>query len=109
MFAGIDIIALAVVDLLKGRLRMVLLAAALVPVVLLGFLLVNEGPFAEWAPVWLAVILAWTPVAALYASLIVPAVRLAKPASRWARRFYDDDKLARARVRFPIESPVGPA
>lgn len=35
----------------------------------------------------------------------VGAVRLALPDSRWARRFYDSDKLARSHARFP-ESEV---
>jgi len=30
----------------------------------------------------------------------VGAIRLALPDSRWARHFYDDDKLARSRARF---------
>ena len=35
----------------------------------------------------------------------VGAVRLALPDSRWAQRFYDSDKLARSKARFP-ESEV---
>ena len=31
----------------------------------------------------------------------VPAVRLAKPASWWARKYYAGDKLARSHARFP--------
>ena len=31
----------------------------------------------------------------------VAAIRLAKPNSWWARRFYDESKLARAQARFP--------
>lgn len=104
MLGGLDVVALLIIDLLKGRLRMAVLAAALMPVVLLGFLLVNEGAFAEWAPSWLAVTVAWTPVVGLYAVLIVPAVRLARPASRWADRFYDDVKLTCARLRFPSDT-----
>jgi hypothetical protein len=32
---------------------------------------------------------------------LVGALRLAEPTSRWARRLYDDDKMARARARYP--------
>ncbi len=35
------------------------------------------------------------------------AIRLAKPNSYWARRFYDADKLQRARNRFPDSWPPG--
>ena len=31
----------------------------------------------------------------------VTAIRLAKPNSWWARRFYDERKLARAQARYP--------
>jgi hypothetical protein len=39
------------------------------------------------------------------------AVRLARPSSPWARRFYDAEKMARARERFPdeIEAAVAAA
>jgi hypothetical protein len=30
----------------------------------------------------------------------IPVIRLAKPDSWWARRFYDDEKMWRARARF---------
>lgn len=36
------------------------------------------------------------------------AIRLAKPDSYWARRYYDDAKRAKARARFPSDSPVPP-
>jgi hypothetical protein len=36
----------------------------------------------------------------------VGAIRLAKPDSYWARRFYDDDKLYRAHDRFPAPDPI---
>jgi hypothetical protein len=37
----------------------------------------------------------------------VGAIRLAKPDSFWARRFYDDEKLGRAHDRFPMMRPRG--
>jgi hypothetical protein len=37
---------------------------------------------------------------------IVGAVRLAKPTSLWARVFYRESKLARARARYPGRGPV---
>ncbi len=43
---------------------------------------------------------------------LIAALRLAKPRSAWARRFYDAEKLARARARFAGERtdpPVTPA
>jgi hypothetical protein len=43
---------------------------------------------------------------------IPPAVRLAKPHSLWARRFYGDQKMERARQRYGVEasgSEPGPA
>jgi hypothetical protein len=36
----------------------------------------------------------------------IGAIRLAKPDSWWARKFYDEDKLADARERFPAVLPV---
>jgi hypothetical protein len=39
----------------------------------------------------------------------VGALRLGKPGSRWARRFYDERKMARARERFPEETASPPA
>jgi hypothetical protein len=38
---------------------------------------------------------------------LIGAVRLAKPHSTWARRFYDDAKLERARARFTDEAITG--
>jgi hypothetical protein len=35
---------------------------------------------------------------------LVGALRLARPKSLWARRIYEDDKLARARERFPEDA-----
>jgi hypothetical protein len=43
---------------------------------------------------WLALGLVWW----------IAAFRLARPDSWWAHRFYDDDKLARARRRYPAEA-----
>lgn len=40
---------------------------------------------------------------ALWPAWIVGSLRLAKPESFWARRFYDDEKLGRARAR--VEQP----
>ena len=37
------------------------------------------------------------------------AVRLAKPRSRWARRFYDAEKMAKAKARFAAERTDPPA
>jgi hypothetical protein len=37
---------------------------------------------------------------------IVGAVRLAKPSSLWARVFYRDERLTRARARYPVKGPV---
>jgi hypothetical protein len=34
---------------------------------------------------------------------LIGAIRLAKPDSYWACRFYDDAKCAKARTRFPAE------
>ena len=54
----------------------------------------------------LALVGVFVPVVALTA-----AVRLAKPRSRWARRFYGDEKLRRAQARFAgerTEPPVAP-
>jgi hypothetical protein len=39
----------------------------------------------------------------------IGAIRLAKPDSVWARRFYAPDKLDRAYVRFPTFTPQGQA
>ena len=39
---------------------------------------------------------------------IVGASRLAKPNSWWARRYYDPDKLERARQRFPDSAEYVP-
>lgn len=36
----------------------------------------------------------------------VGAIRLAKPGSRWAGRYYDSDKLAYSRRRFPDLAPL---
>lgn len=36
----------------------------------------------------------------------IGALRLGKPDSWWARKFYGDDKLAAARERFPTLMPV---
>ena len=55
----------------------------------------------------LALVGVFVPLVALTA-----AVRLAKPRSRWARRFYDDDKKRKAEARFAserTEPPVAPA
>ena len=55
----------------------------------------------------LAIVGVFVPLVALTAS-----VRLAKPRSRWARRFYGDDKMGKARARFSGEHtdpPVAPA
>jgi hypothetical protein len=38
----------------------------------------------------------------------VGAIRLAKPDSWWARRYYDEDKLHRSQVRFKVEPTVPP-
>jgi hypothetical protein len=42
---------------------------------------------------------------------LVAMIRLAKPESRWAKRRYDDAKLARSRERFKaeLEAPAAPA
>ena len=37
----------------------------------------------------------------IWPAAIVPAFRLAKPGSLWARRFYRGDRLERARARYP--------
>lgn len=55
----------------------------------------------------LAIVGVFVPVVALTA-----AIRLAKPRSRWARRFYNAEKLGKSRARFAgerAEPPVAPA
>jgi hypothetical protein len=52
----------------------------------------------------LALVGVFVPLVALTAS-----VRLAKPRSRWARRFYDDDKKRRSEARFASERSDPPA
>ncbi len=55
----------------------------------------------------LALVGVFVPLVALTA-----AVRLAKPRSRWARRFYGGEKLRKAEARFAgerTEPPVAPA
>ncbi len=51
----------------------------------------------------LALVGVFVPLVALTA-----AVRLAKPRSRWARRFYDDDKKRKAQARFASERDRAP-
>ena len=104
MLGGLNVLALVIINVLKRRFRMIALAVGLLPVVLLGLLLVNEGDYAENSPDWLLAVTALTPLVALYAALIVPALRLAKPASWWARRFYDEEKVALANERFGRKS-----
>ena len=36
---------------------------------------------------------------------VIAAFRLARPNSRWAKRFYGPEKLARARARYPEPVP----
>ena len=100
MLGGLDVLALVIITVLKRRFRMIAVAVGLIPVALLGLLLVNEGEYAENSPDWLLAVTALTPLVALYAALIFTALRLAKPASWWARRFYDEEKVARATERF---------
>ena len=35
----------------------------------------------------------------------IPVFRLAKPESWWARRYYDDEKMRRSRIRFNNDDP----
>ncbi len=102
----LSILALVVIDGLKRRFWVFIPAVLLLPVIMLALLLGNEGEFAEEAPGWLIGITILTPVAALVGILLIPALRLAKPASWWAGRFYDDEKLARAADRFGTELPA---
>lgn len=44
----------------------------------------------------------WATLGAFTLWHYIPMVRLAKPHSWWARRFYDEEKLAVAAARFPI-------
>jgi hypothetical protein len=37
---------------------------------------------------------------------LIAAFRLARPGSWWARRFYDEEKLRRARTRYPDADPA---
>lgn len=102
----LSILALVVIDVLKRRFWVFIPAVLLLPVIMLALLLGNEGEFAEEAPRWLVGITILTPVAAMVGILLIPALRLAKPASWWAGRFYDDEKLARAADRFGTELPA---
>ncbi len=52
----------------------------------------------------LAIVGVFVPLVALTAAL-----RLAKPRSRWARRFYDAEKLGKSRARFAGDSAEPPA
>ena len=100
MFGGLDLIALIVIAALKRRFRLLAVAVALIPVVVVALLVTNEGDIAHQLPDWLARVIIFTPLVAIYATLIFSAVRLAKPSSWWAGRFYDEEKLTRARQRF---------
>lgn len=97
---------MVVIDILKRRFWVFIPAVLLLPLIMLALLFGNEGEFAEEAPGWLIGITILTPVAALVGILLIPALRLAKPASWWAGRFYDDEKLARAADRFGTELPA---
>ncbi len=97
---------MVVIDILKRRFWVFIPAVLLLPLIMLALLFGNEGEFAEEAPGWLIGITILTPVAALVGILLIPALRLAKPASWWAGRFYDDEKLARAADRFGTALPA---
>jgi len=77
-------IALAVINILKRRFWPVAVAVLLLPVILVAILAGNEGPFAEEASPWLIAFVIVTPLAVLLATLLMPALRLAKPDS-WQR------------------------
>jgi hypothetical protein len=76
-----------------------------------------------WAAAWLAFLtwIACLPIAALKGKwrmavvdlfftlfVYIGAVRLAKPGSLWARRFYSDEKLRRALVRYSRRAALAP-
>ena len=102
----LSILAVVVIDVLKRRFWVFIPAVLLLPVIMLAFLLGNEGEFAEEAPGWLLGITILTPVAAMVGILLIPALRLAKPASWCAGRLYNDEKLAGAADRFGTELPA---
>lgn len=49
----------------------------------------------------------WAIIGFFSAWHVVAAVRLAKPESWWARRFYDEAKLSESRARFSAKLPAG--
>ncbi len=100
MLGELGILVLGIVIVTKRRFRMLALSLGLIPMAIAALLLVNEGDFAEQSPDWLLGVIAYVPLVMLAATLIAGASRLAKPASWWARRFYDDEKTARAHERF---------
>jgi hypothetical protein len=62
-----------------------------------------------WVALWCVVGLFAIISVLVLVPLVVPiccAIRLAKPSSFWAKRFYDDAKLERARARFAPDVPV---
>ena len=100
VLGGLDLIALVIIDALKGRVRMIAIAFALLPIAIVALLAINAGEFAEDLPGWLLALIGTPLLVTFYLTLIVPAFRLGKPGSWWAQKYYDDEKAARATERF---------
>jgi hypothetical protein len=68
------------------------------------FLLLVIGPLVVTAlkKQWLLFAAGWLTVGIVW---WIAALRLARPDSWWARRFYDEDKLARAEARCGAAAP----
>lgn len=64
-----------------------------------GAITVSKGHVALFVAGFFLVGLVW----------LIAAFRLAKPNSPWARRFYDDRQMARARERYPDMEPSTPS
>jgi hypothetical protein len=54
---------------------------------------------------WLLLLAGWLTVGLVW---WIAALRLGRPDSWWARRFYDDDKLARAEARYGTAASAPP-
>lgn len=86
----------AVVCGLKGKwwcVVAVVVSALVVPATVVAALIAPDPNLTPYQLVWLV-------GGALIMAAVVGAVRLAKPDSRWALRWYGDEKMLRARHRF---------
>ncbi len=74
------------------------MAAVAYVVVVFGLLFVAPLTVLALKRQWLFFAAGWVTLGMVW---WIAAFRLGRPASWWARRFYDEEKLARARERYP--------